>query len=102
MAYNIIAETSAKLDFNEVHKQCVHSGNYQIELFPMPNLGFNGGDAVGICIAFKNANESTWNKLKPILETLRSNFSCDVYDLYGGQKLVSSNFDSFKTNLLGE
>jgi len=102
MAFNVIAETWAKLDFNEVHKQCVHPGDLRIELFPMPNLGINGGDAVGICIAFKNANEATWNKLKPILETLRSNFSCDVYDLYGGQKLVSSNFDSFKTNMLGE
>ena len=60
----------------------------------------NGGDAIGICIPLKNANEETWTQLKPVLKKLKSDFNCDVYDLYGGQKLGLLNLDSFKNNLL--
>lgn len=99
MAFNIMAETSKKLDFPNLHKK-IFSEGLPFDFIPMPGLGIKGGDALGICIPLKNANEETWEKLKPILKTLKSSFGCDVHDLYGGQKLGLFNIDSFKQNLL--
>lgn len=101
MAFNIIAEATKKLDYDKIHR-VVYSDNLNFEFVPMPGLGLNDGDAIGICIPLKNANETAWTQLKPILKTLKSNFGCDVYDLYGGQKLGLFNSDSFKKNLLGK
>lgn len=101
MAFNIIAETGKKLDFNEIHRE-IYVRDMLLEFIPMPGLGTRGGDAVGICIPFKNANERAWIQLKPVLKKLNSKFGCDIYDLHGGQKLGFFNIDSFKKNLLGE
>lgn len=62
----------------------------------MPGLGINGGDAIGICVPLSNVSELTWTQLRPVLKTLKSKFGCDVYDLYGGQKLGFFNIDTFK------
>ncbi len=99
MAFNIIAETDKKLNFDRLHKE-VYSEDFNFDFVPMPGLGLNGGDAIGICIPLKNANEETWTQLKPVLKKLKSDFNCDVYDLYGGQKLGLFNIDTFKKNLL--
>jgi hypothetical protein len=72
-----------------------------VEFIPMPKLGINGGDAIGICIPQKNINGLTWIQLKSILKILKFEFSLDVYDLYGGQKLGLFNIGNFKKNLLG-
>jgi hypothetical protein len=101
MAFNIMAESSGKLNYNKIHEKVV-MGELPFDVVPMPGLGVNGGDALGICVPFKNANESTWQQLKPVLLILKSQFSCDVYDMYGGQKLGSFNINTFKTNLLSE
>ncbi len=101
MAFNIIAETNKKLDFDKLHKK-LYSANLHFDFIPMPGLGVNGGDAIGICIPLKNANEETWNQLKPVLKKLKSEFNCDVYDLYGGQKLGLFNIETFKNNLIAK
>src|SRR5947208_865686 len=99
MAFNILAETNRKLDFDKLHSK-VYSEGFNFDLVPMPGLGLNGGDAIGICIPLKNANEETWTQLKPVLKKLKSDFNCDVYDLHCGQKLGLFNIDTFKKNLL--
>ncbi len=99
MAYNIIAETDKKLDYGRIHKY-VYSQEFSFDFFPMPGHGLNGGDAIGISIPLKKANEETWAQLKPVLKILKSDFHCDVYDLYGGQRLGLFNIDTFKKNLL--
>ena len=99
MAFNIIAETDKSLDYDSLHKQ-VYSEDLNFDFVPMPGLGLNGGDAIGICIPLNNANEETWTQLKPVLNKLKSRFNCDVYDLYGGQKLGLFNIDTFKKNLM--
>ena len=66
-----------------------------------PNLGPNGGDALGIWVPLKNTNEATWKQLKPILKILRTKFHCDVYDLYGGQKLNYFNINKTTVKLQG-
>ena len=99
MAFNIIAETTEKLDFVSIHSKVV-SKDVGLEFIPMQGLGLRGGDALGISIPAKNANEETWNQLKPILKKLKSEFNCNIYDLYGGQKLGLLNYGSFKKNLL--
>ena|ERR1044071_5419166 len=99
MAFNIIAETDKKLDFGKLHTK-LYSEDFNFDFVPMPGLGINGGDAIGICIPLANANEQTWTQLEPVLKKLKSDFNCDVYDLYGGQKLGLFNIDTFKNNLL--
>jgi hypothetical protein len=94
MAFNIIAETDKKLDYNKIYNK-VYSDHLNFDFVPMPGLGLNGGDALGICIPLSNRSELTWIQLKPILKILKSKFGCDVYDLYGGQKLGLFNIDSF-------
>lgn len=99
MAFNIIAETNKKLDFNTLHKE-IYSDDFNFDFVPMPGMGINGGDAIGICVPLNNANDLTWTQLKPVLKKLKSRFGCDVYDLYGGQKLGLFNIDTFRENLL--
>lgn len=99
MAFNIMAETAGRLDYAKIHKE-VYSENLHFDFIPMSGLGPSGGDALGICVPLKNANEVTWEQLKPILKKLRSKFGCEVYDLYGGQKLSFFNIETFKKNFL--
>ena len=99
MAFNIIAETNKELDFIKLHNE-IYSEKINFDFVPMPGFGVNGGDAIGICVPLKNANEFTWTQLKPVLKKLRSKFGCEVYDLYGGQKLGFFNIDTFRKNLL--
>ncbi|WP_207429368.1 hypothetical protein [Pedobacter sp. SYSU D00535] len=99
MAFNIIAESSRRLDFEEIHKASVKT-SLGFEIFPMPKLGINGGDAIGISVPLSNADEPTWMELKRVLKLLKSYFHCDVYDLYGGQKLGLFNINSFRKNLM--
>ncbi|MBP8033681.1 MAG: hypothetical protein KAZ71_03725 [Bacteroidia bacterium] len=68
----------------------------------MPRLGKLGGDALGICITQNNSNANTWPYLKTTVEKLNTEFECDIYDLYGGQKLNDTNILTFKQNLIGE
>jgi hypothetical protein len=99
MAFNIIAETSNKLDYQAIYKVVFIEG-LPFELIPMPRLGASGGDAVGISIPIANANKMTWTKLKPVLTQLNGRFECDIYELCGGQKFELSNVDTFKKSLL--
>jgi hypothetical protein len=99
MAFNIIAETNRKLDFFKLHK-AIYQDNLPFDFVPMPQLGIDGGDAIGICVPLNNANEKTWELLRPVLKKLKSEFDCNVYDLYGGQKLGLFNIDEFRKNLL--
>lgn len=101
MSFNIIAETPKRLDYNNLHKK-IYKDDLPFEFVPMPNLGPNGGDALGICVPLKYANETTWNELKPVLKLLRAKFHCDVYDLYSGQKLGIFNIESFGKSLLSK
>lgn len=99
MSFNIIVESSSQLDFQKIH-QIVYKDELPFDIIPMPKLGLNGGDALGICVPLKNASEATWKELFPILNTLRTKFHCDIYDLYGGQKLTLFNSRKFRKNLL--
>ena len=71
MAFNIIAESKKSIDFKKLHK-VLFDPELPFEFFPMPGLGLEGGDAIGICVPLKNANERTWMLLKPVLKKLKS------------------------------
>jgi hypothetical protein len=98
MAFNIIAESNAKLDYSKIY-DAIYAEDLPFNIFPLPKLGINNGDAIGISVPLKYANEDTWGRLRPVLKKLRSKFGCEVYDLYGGQKLGFFNIKSFKKNL---
>lgn len=100
MAFNIMAESKKSIDYDKLYIR-VFKEHLMIEFIPMPNLGLESGDAIGICVPQKNINENTWQELKTILKILKSEFSLDVYDLYDGQKLGLFNINDFKRNFLG-
>ena len=95
MALNFVAETSNSLDFTSIHKE-IYSENLPFDFIPMRGLGKDNGDAIGICVPIKNANQNTWNKLEPILVKLKNQFACNVYDLYSGQQIDSSTISSIR------
>lgn len=101
MSFNILAEASQRLDYDSIHRE-TYKDDLPFEFVPMPSLGLNGGDALGICVPLKNANYDTWKKLKRVLLTLHRKFHCEVFDLYGGQKLNYFNIGKFKRNLLSK
>ncbi|MBS1636350.1 MAG: hypothetical protein JST26_10565 [Bacteroidetes bacterium] len=101
MAFNIMAEASNALDYELLHKE-IYEANLPFDFVPMKGLGIGNGDAIGICVPLRNANYDTWIKLESVLLKLKDQFACDVYDLYGGQKLDSLNMASIRQNLLGE
>ena len=87
MAFNIIAETNKPLNYELIHSEFFQD-TLPFELIPMPGLGKQNGDA-------------TWPLLKTTIEKLHYKYGCDIYDLYGGQKLDETNIITFKQNLLG-
>ncbi|WPV67966.1 hypothetical protein [Chitinophaga sp. LS1] len=99
MSFNIMAESAGPLDFVKI-QQAFYAPGLPFELVPMPGLGINGGDALGICVPLKQANDATWKQLKPVLRQLRRKFHCDVYELYDGQKLGCLNSGKIRRNLL--
>jgi hypothetical protein len=100
MAFNIIAESTGKLDFDKIHSM-INPNELLIECFPMIGLGMNGGDAFGICIPSHKANEQTWKELKSMVKVFKYKYHCKVYDLYGGKKLTIFNLYKLKKNMLG-
>lgn len=97
MAYNIFAETNKKINWEELNQRVVVK--MFIEYFPMPGMGINGGDALGISIPSKNLRNGTWEELKRVIEILEIEFQFDLYDMYYGLKIDSKLMDKIKENL---
>lgn len=99
MSFNIMAESARQLDYETI-QALLYAEDLPFGFVPMPGLGINGGDALGICVPLIQANDATWKLLKPVLKKLRSRFHCDVYELYDGQKLGCLNAGKIRQNLL--
>ena len=97
MAYNIFAETNRKIKWEELNKRLVM--NRLLEYVPMPGMGIDGGDALGISIPSKNIRNETWAELKMAIEILGNEFQLDLYDMYYGEKIDSKFMVKLKENL---
>lgn len=97
MSYNIFAETSKKLNWEELNQRVVLQ--MFLEYIPMPGMGINGGDALGICIPSKNIKKGTWEEFKRAVEILNTEFQFDLYDMYYGAKIDTKIMDKIKENL---
>lgn len=97
MAYNIFAETNKKIDWSELNKRIVF--NRLLEYIPMPGMGVNGGDALGISIPSKNLRNGTWEELKMTIGILNNEFQFDLYDMYYGEKIDSKFMAKLRKNL---
>ena len=97
MSYNILAETDKKIDFNELHEKMIL--HRSIEYVPMPDMGINGGDALGISIPSKMINDSTWGELEKVIEVLKKDFNLSLYDMYYGEIIDSKMMAKVKENL---
>lgn len=98
MSYNIFAETNKRIDWEELNKRVVLQ--MFIEYIPMPGMGNNGGDALGISIPSRNLRNGTWEELKRAMEILKTEFQFELYDMYLGTKIDSKVMDKIKQNLI--
>lgn len=97
MAYNIFAETDKQIDWEELNKKVVLG--MSLEYVPMPGMGINGGDALGISIPAKRVNGNTWEELKKAIEILKDNYNFSLYDMYYGKIIDSKMMNKVKENL---
>jgi hypothetical protein len=98
MSYNIFAETDKKINWEELYKEMMPQ--ILVEYVPMPNIGINGGDALGISIPSKNVGIEAWEKLELIMNVLIEKYQFDLYDMYNGVRINKDSFNKIKENLL--
>lgn len=97
MAYNIYAETSKKIDWVAINQKLM---TYKlIEYVPMPGLGIEGGDALGISIPSKNLGNTAWEELKNVIGLLHSEYKFNLYDMYYGESIDSQLLSKIKENI---
>jgi len=95
MALNFIAEKQEKINWKELHNK-IYRTDLLIELVPMKGCGRNGGDAIGISIPRKNIGENTFQQLKDTILILQQKFRFEVFDMYSGNKIGTSNLEGLK------
>ena len=91
MAFCIVAESEAKIDWDITHtfeRECVA----YFDLFPIIALRYHG---IGISVIKSNMDLGTFKVLKElILKLLANNFR--IFELYNGQEVTFSNVDGLK------
>lgn len=97
MAYNIFAETDKQINWRELHQKIMPQK--LVEYVPMPGMGVNGGDALGISIPSKNSGNKAWEELQSIINILETQFQLTLYDMYYGTRVDSVVLDKMKKNL---
>jgi hypothetical protein len=97
MAYNIFAETDKKINWEELHQKIMPQK--MVEYVPMPGMGVNGGDAMGLSIPSKNSGKNAWKELKSLIYVLEIQFQFTLYDMYYGARLDSVVLNKIKENL---
>lgn len=98
MGYNLIAETDKPIKWDEIHSRIMPQK--LIECIPMPYMGYNGGDALGISIPSKNASIKAYNELEILIKILITEYKFSIYDLYSGEKVDNTNLSIIKANLV--
>lgn len=99
MSYNILAETDKTINWEQLNERVVRK--MFIEYIPMPGMGVNGGDALGISIPAKNLGYGAWEELKRSIEILKTEFQLNLYDMYYGAEIDSKLMAKIKNNLTG-
>lgn len=98
MAYNIFAEADKKINWEELHQKITPIE--LVEYVPMPNMGIDGGDALGISIPSKNIGELAWEELRAAIEILMDEFHLNLYDMYYGIRIDSKVLIKIRENLI--
>lgn len=100
MSYNILAETDKTINWEQLNQRVVRK--MFVEYIPMPGMGVNGGDALGISIPAKNLSYGAWEELKRSVQILKTEFQLNLYDMYYGAEIDSKLMVKIKNNLIGQ
>ncbi len=98
MAYNIYAETNKKIDWMEINQKLM--AHKLIEYVPMPEMGIEYGDAIGISIPSKNLGIKAWNELEGVISLLETEYKFNLYDMYYGEKITFQLLNKIKGNIV--
>lgn len=73
MAYNFWVESAAKIDWEQLNKSV--QPFQLLEYVPMPGMGLNGGDAIGLSIPMRNTGRVPMRNFYRWRHCCRRNFS---------------------------
>ena len=100
MSFNIMCESSKKIDWHTFNKFKSHNLFNKVEVIPMPELGRNKGDALGVCVPLDNIGMAAWRQLKRMLEYLLDQEEIEIYNLYSGERVTKKNIESLQQEVI--
>lgn len=98
MAYHLMCESSKKIDWKEMNTYT--SRLTAVEVLPMPGLGVDGGDAIGVCVPLKNVGKKAWREMKALLRTLLKIPQLCIYEMYSGKQITKRNMHELKSQIV--
>ena len=98
MSYNIICESTEKINWKELNAYV--SKMMLLEVLPMPNMGIDGGDAIGICVPLAKTGEKAWRETESLLTSLLQDPSLCIYEMYSGKRITLNNLHELKLQLV--
>ena len=97
MAYNLFGESSSKINWKELNESV--QPFRLIEYVPMPGMGLDGGDAIGLSIPAKNTGVAAYQEFLQVTELLRNTFHFTLYVLYYGTIVDSCMLEQIKADI---
>ncbi len=94
MSYNLFCETNKIIQWEHLNSR-VQSFT-TAEYVPMPGMGIDGGDALGISIPLKNTGVKAWKEINEIIKILQTEFNFVIYDMYYGELVELNNMEKIK------
>lgn len=97
MAYNFIGESSAKICWEDLNKRV--QPFRLMEYVPMPSMGVDGGDAIGLSVAAQNIGPAVYQELLQVMKLLQQDFHCVLYNMYYGTIVDSHSLEQIKKDI---
>lgn len=98
MSYNIMCESSEKIDWKKLSSYA--SKMNFIEVLPMPNMGIDNGDAIGVCVPLSKTGESAWLEMEAFLTYLLEIPQLSIYELYSNKQITASNLHEIRNQII--
>ena len=98
MAYNFWVESAAKIDWEQLNKSV--QPFQLLEYVPMPGMGLNGGDAIGLSINMRNAGPCAYEEFLQVAALLQTEFQCTIYTMYNGTVVDDRSLEQIKADII--
>jgi hypothetical protein len=99
VSYNLLAESTGQLNWEEVHRRLVPFTG-EIQVFPVCAREPEERDCVGIAIHQRSVDKRAWRKLTSLIEVLEEEFGMEVVELYSGEMVAQKNLKQVRQRFL--